>query len=134
MNFFIVRQNYSLKWTEGLFISNDSRFCYTLEDTVRPKGVKIPGLTAIQAGRYELVVTFSQKFQRQMPLLLNVPEFSGIRMHGGNTAQDSEGCILVAYNHVSPGLIQGTAEKDITAMLLAHPDQKHWVELIDTFH
>lgn len=72
----------------------DGKFeCYTLEDKVRPH--KIAKVTAIPAGRYQVDVTHSNRFKCLMPILLDVPGFQGIRIHSGNTAANTEGCILV---------------------------------------
>lgn len=75
--------------------------CFTLEDPcreVRDRPVsdwKVPGATAIGEGAYNVIVTRSQRFARDLPLLENVPGFEGIRIHPGNSAQDTAGCILV---------------------------------------
>lgn len=75
-------------------IEIDSRFeCWTLEDVVRP--VKIYGKTAIPKGLYKVIINRSNRFKRDLPLLLDVPNFAGIRIHPGNTAGHTEGCILV---------------------------------------
>lgn len=82
-------------------LSVDGRFeCWICEDTVREvngqpvASWKVAGATAIPAGTYQVDITFSTRFKRDLPLLLNVPGFSGIRIHPGNTAADTEGCLL----------------------------------------
>ena len=83
----------------------DGRYlCDVLEDPVRifgPRGEgKIKGNTAIPAGIYRVIRTMSPRFKRILPLLLDVPFFDGIRIHPGNTAADTEGCILPGLNKV----------------------------------
>ena len=76
-------------------------FCDTLEPTWRDYahgGRKIKGCSAIPEGRYAVVISWSPKMQKWLPILLGVPMFSGIRIHAGNTANDTEGCILVGQN------------------------------------
>jgi hypothetical protein len=68
--------------------------CYTLEDPVHD-GPKIPGRTAIPEGRYAIAISWSARFHRELPLIVNVPGFSGVRIHAGNSPEDTEGCILV---------------------------------------
>ena len=76
-------------------------FCDTLEPTWRDYahgGRKIKGQSAIPEGRYAVVISWSPKMKKWLPILLGVPMFSGIRIHAGNTAKDTEGCILVGQN------------------------------------
>ena len=78
---------------------------YTLEDTVR-EGQKIPGKTAIPEGRYRLTITQSKRFKRDMILVNDVPDFTGIRIHAGNTEADTDGCILVGRKRTETALEQ----------------------------
>lgn len=79
-------------YVDGVF------FAYTLEDIDRQLesgGKKIQGETAIPRGSYKVIIDFSNRFQKQMMHILNVPGFEGIRIHAGNTDKDTEGCILL---------------------------------------
>lgn len=87
-------------YTIGRMSIDGKYFCDTLEDTVRKPGVKIPGKTAIPAGKYKIKLTESLRFGKLMPRLENVPGFTGVLIHSGNTAEDTEGCILVGKNRV----------------------------------
>ena len=80
-------------------------FCDTLEPTWRDYehgAYKVKGRSAIPEGRYAVVISWSPKFKQWLPILLGGPDFNrkwqGIRIHAGNTAKDTEGCILVGQN------------------------------------
>ena len=85
--------------------TEDKYFCDTLEPTWRDYAngaYKVKGRSAIPEGRYAVVISYSPKFKQWLPILFGGPEFSrkwqGIRIHAGNTAKDTEGCILVGQN------------------------------------
>ena len=85
--------------------TEDKYFCDTLEPTWRDYehgAYKVKGRSAIPEGRYAVVISYSPKFKQWLPILLGGPEFNrkwqGIRIHAGNTAEDTEGCILVGKN------------------------------------
>ena len=88
---------------EYLPATEDTYLCDTLEPTWRDigrgrPGQKIEGKTAIPEGRYPVVITCSPKFGKWLPLLVGVPLFKGVRIHAGNSARDTQGCILVGLN------------------------------------
>ena len=105
--------------TPGKFFIDDVFYAYSLEDKVRdanndgdlndPGEQKIAGQTAIPVGRYQVIVNMSTRFKRMMPLLLNVPGFGGIRIHGGNTDADTHGCPLIG-KHRDGDRISGCKE------------------------
>jgi hypothetical protein len=92
----LVRQEFTDVSTIGELLIDGEHFCFTLEDPVRDE--KIYGMTAIPYSTYEVVVTYSPHFHKYMPLLKNVENYDGVRIHAGNTAEDTEGCILVGFS------------------------------------
>jgi hypothetical protein len=99
MEILVTRFIYSDKSTIGdLTVPGHDFKCHTLEDKVRPDGVKVPHETAIPAGRYKVVIDYSNRFKRYMFHVLDVPLFEGIRIHCGNTSADTDGCLLVGVS------------------------------------
>ena len=110
------------EYTIGKLYVDGEYVCDTIEDTVRDLDkdgkfangeVKIPGKTAIPYGRYEITMkvkspkysnftkySWAKKYDGYLPRLLNVPHFDGVLIHVGNSALDSEACILVGENKV----------------------------------
>jgi len=91
---------------------NGEHECFVCEDVVRElDGIpveewKIASQTAIPSGRFRIVITWSQRFQRMLPLLMAVPGFTGIRIHPGNKAVDTDGCLLPGVQRSSTGVQQ----------------------------
>lgn len=107
----VIRKAYRDTYTIGKMYINGEYFCDTLEDKVRTLNSindKIKGETAIPAGIYKITLEMSPRFKRKLPLLHNVPYFSGILIHRGNTAKDTHGCILVGENKVKGQVINST--------------------------
>ena len=98
-----LRQTYTI----GKLYIDDDYFCDTLEDTVRDLNKdgkfdngekKIKGKTAIPYGTYQIKWTYSPRFKKYTPQLMNVPSFEGIRIHSGNSSDHTEGCLLLGQN------------------------------------
>lgn len=95
----VVRYFYNPNETVGEMSIDGTFFAYTLEDKVRPPGVKVPNETAIPEGIYFIETRpFRGDNTKIYPHLLNVPMFTGVCIHGGNDADDTEGCILIGFN------------------------------------
>jgi hypothetical protein len=97
----LERIHFGETFTIGKLFNGRDFLCFTLEDKVREvegKPVaewKIAGKTAIPKGYYPVTVTMSNRFKRELPLLGNVQGFDGVRIHTGNTSENTEGCLLV---------------------------------------
>lgn len=99
----LLRDQRSAGGTLGRLSINGVFQCFTLEDPMRAE--KIVHETAIPCGRYEVVITESARFKKPLPLLLDVPGFTGIRIHAGNTTADTSGCILVGQRRTTVSLL-----------------------------
>lgn len=97
--------------TLGSLYVNGRWCCWTLEDELREQPGqpverwKVKGSTAIPSGTYEVQITRSARFKTDLPLLLDVPGFTGIRIHAGNTHKDTSGCLLVGLRRGELGFI-----------------------------
>lgn len=115
-NLTVKRDTYTTKSTIGKLYINDVFFCETLEDVIRDTNKdgdlddigesKVYGKTAIPSGNYKMIINLSNRFKIEMPLLLNVKGFEGIRIHSGNTEEHTHGCILVGLTRTKDGIGQ----------------------------
>lgn len=103
MNLTLKRLNLTPNYTEGELYVNGVYFCKTLEDTNRDLNrngqfdnneKKVYGETCIPYGKYKVILSYSPKFKRELPEILEVPDFQGIRIHRGNKISDTLGCVL----------------------------------------
>jgi len=134
----LQREQSANGWTLGK-LAVDGRFqCYTCEDVVRPAGEKIYGQTAIPAGRYRVIVTRSDRFSRmagrevRLPLLVGVIGFEGIRIHSGNTAEHTEGCILPGTGHNARGVTDSVAAFTLLMAMIEAAQasgEQVWIEI-----
>ena len=94
MNIVVERMEFTQNSTIGRLLIDGQFECFTLEDMVRD-GPKVMHETAIPEGKYKVIINMSNRFKRELPLLLKVPGFEGIRIHTGNTKENTSGCILL---------------------------------------
>ena len=125
MDIQVVRTHYSLNSIIGLMYINNKFFCYTLEDVERK--VKVYGETCIPAGKYQVIMDYSNHFNKIMPHILDVPGFEGTRIHSGSTKADTLGCILVGYTKVVDRIGGPKASADIKLIIQKAIDNKEKV-------
>ena len=134
------RTEYQLERTFGNFLLNNNPVCLSLEDTVRADAAgrgKVPGRTAIPAGRYKVNLTHSARLIKMYFEIMEVPNFTGVRIHGGNTEKDTDACPLTGTKRIDNSVIGSqTALKELVkAVLLAFiddSDKQIFIDVIDT--
>ena len=114
----------------------DTQFCYTLEDIARPVNVKVDGATCIPEGTYEVAITHSPRYRKDMIQLSNNSKksvtrdgktFTGIRVHGGNDVEDTLGCPLAAYNFDGDTRVWGKASDHLQGYIQRYLDDGYKV-------
>ena len=121
-------------YTIGQMSLNNEYFCDTLEDTDRGLkstmsvdeilSKKRKGITAIPTGKYDVILTFSPKFKRVLPLLLNVKGYEYIRIHHGNLPSSTDGCLLVGENKVKGQIVNSRATLERLMSVLLECEKK----------
>lgn len=140
MKLTLKRTDFTADSTIGNLYINDKFFSYCLEDKDRGlnqsmniieiKARKVFGLTAIPYGTYKVVLSMSNRFKRLMPEILNVKGFEGIRIHRGNTAADSSGCLIVGLKKSPNSVYESTAAETALMRLLQAEKGEITLEII----
>lgn len=131
----VIRDTFTIKSTIGELRVTDTTFkCYTLEDVARATGVKIQDNTAIPAGVYSCKLTYSPKFNRILPIIYNIPDYSvrgsgnevftGIRIHNGVNHVHTSGCLLVGYNKGADQVFGPAADDLVTLLTEKHGNEE----------
>ncbi|MBK9800739.1 MAG: hypothetical protein IPP56_13825 [Bacteroidetes bacterium] len=134
----LQRTTYTDISTIGKLFIDGKFFCYTLEDKDRGlldsmnlltiKARKIFGVTAIPKGKYSLTVSMSNRFKRFLPEIHNVKGYEGIRIHRGNYAGDSLGCIIVGARIGVDAVFESTTTETALVRLLSN-GENHTIEI-----
>jgi hypothetical protein len=120
--------------TFGKLYKGGVYLCETLEDEVRKDGEYVEDATAIPYGRYRMSITYSNRFKKQMILITNVRgskilyhgypiDSCGIRVHGGNDENDTEGCVLAGKTRTATGIKDCTAVNTMLIDMVRAADQ-----------
>lgn len=136
MELLLTRSVFNPAFTLGQLSIDGRFFGFTCEDTDRrleTDGTKVSKETAIPRGRYRVVLSFSNRFKKLMSEVLDVPGFSGIRIHGGNTAADTAGCPLLGRVRTAGG-VADCAERNATLVKrleqAADAGEEVWLEVV----
>lgn len=126
-------------YTIGKLYIDGVYFCDTVEDKDRGlndsmeestiKSRKVYGETAIPLGTYKVEITYSPKFKKNLPLLYNVKGFEGIRIHSGNTAKDSLGCIIVGKNKKVGMVLDSRSTMTKLMKILTNTKENIWLTI-----
>lgn len=118
MKLYIDRKYKKSGYTIGHMYVDGKYVCDTLEDSDRGlnkdmpleyiKKVKVYGETAIPTGEYEVTLSYSPKFKRIMPIVMDVPGWSGVRIHAANKATQLAGCIAPGLNRIKGMVVEST--------------------------
>lgn len=133
-------RKYHEEFTESTIYINGAEFCHCLEDQKQQYGVKVSGYTCIPEGAMEVLISYSNRFQKDMLLLYNQPvdlsvigrgiKFTGIRPHGGNDTEDTHGCPLLGFEKDGSGKIWKRASDamfEIVERAIDKEDDVLWV-------
>lgn len=131
MNIELKRFHGTKGFTAGELFIDGVKVFDTLEDEERTE--KVYAETAIPVGKYEVVINHSPRFKKDLPLLLNVPGFTGIRIHSGNLTSHTEGCILIGNDSNSKdawlGNSRAAMERFMPMLRNALKRDKVWIEI-----
>lgn len=109
MKLTLQRYLFNENYTMGLLFIDGLYFCDTIEDRYRGQELsktKVKDETCIPYGVYTVKITYSPKYKKNMPQILDVPYFTGVRIHSGNSAKDSSGCVIVGIKSENGKVLQ----------------------------